>query len=75
MSLSGYDVRAPEPDDWREIGRLVEKYGDFSLGAADASVAVLANRLRTRLIVTLDRRHFGVIRNAAGHTFELLPTS
>ena len=34
---------------------------------------VLADRLRTRLILTTDRRHFGVVRNAAGQPFQLLP--
>lgn len=39
----------------------------------DASVAVLAERLRTDLIVTLDRRHFGAIRMSDGGSFRLLP--
>jgi hypothetical protein len=33
------------------IGSLVERYGDFPLGGNDASVAVLAERLGTDLIV------------------------
>ena len=72
-SLAEYDVRCPEPDDWKPIARLVEKYRELPLGGTDASVVVLANRLRTRLIVTTDRRHFGVLRDAAGRPFELLP--
>ena len=39
----------------------------------DASIAVLADRLDTDLIVTLDRRHFGAIRSPQGRTFRLLP--
>ena len=67
------DVRAPEPQDWKQIATLVHRYRDLPLGGADASLIVLANRLRTRLIVTLDQRHFRVVKNAAGQPFELLP--
>lgn len=72
-ALADLDVRAPEPEDWKEIAALVHKYRDLPLGGADASLVVLANRLRTRLIVTLDERHFRVVTNAAGQHFELLP--
>jgi uncharacterized protein len=41
-------------------------------GTADASVVALAERLDTRLIVTLDRRHFALVRGADGGSFELL---
>jgi uncharacterized protein len=73
-TLADFDVRAPEPSDWKRIGALVKQYADFALGGVDASVIVLAERLRTRLIITLDRRHFGAVRSAAGQSFELLPT-
>ncbi len=73
-ALADFDVRAPEPSDWIRIGALVNQYADFPLGGVDASVVVLAERLRTRVIITLDRRHFGAVRSAAGQPFELLPT-
>ena len=72
-SLADLDVRAPEPEDWRRISALVKRYRDLPLGGADASLAVLAERLGTNLIITLDRRHFGVLRNPAGNPYELLP--
>jgi len=74
-SLASFDVRAPEPDDWPRISALVEEYADFQLGGVDASVVVLAQRLRTRLIITLDRHHLGAIRDPAGHPFQLLPSN
>lgn len=73
-TLADFDVRVPEPSDWQRIGALVKQYADFPLGGVDASVIVLAERLRTRVIVTLDRRHFGAVRGATGRPFELLPT-
>ena len=72
-SLSGADVEAPAADDWPKIAALVEKYSDFPLGGTDASVAVLAERLGTDLIVTLDRRHFAALRMGDGKSFRLLP--
>ena len=72
-SLRNLDVEAPHPDDWPSIADLVERYADFPLGTVDASVAVLADRLDTDLIVTLDRRHFGVIRSPRGRSFRLMP--
>jgi predicted nucleic acid-binding protein len=71
--LNAVEVEGPRADDWPAIADLVERYGDFPLGTTDASVAVLADRLKTDLIVTLDRRHFAAIRSAAGHPYQLLP--
>ena len=67
------EVDAPTRDDWPLIANLVERYSDFPLGATDASVAVLAERLATDIIVTLDRRHFGALRMSHGRPFTLLP--
>jgi predicted nucleic acid-binding protein len=72
-SLSSIEVEAPSADDWAAIAGLVERYHDFPLGGTDASVAVLAERLGTDLIVTLNRRHFGAIRMSDGRPFRLLP--
>jgi len=72
-TLESMDVEAPAPEDWPAIAELVERYRNFPLGGTDASVAVLAERLGTKLIVTLDRRHFAAIRNSTGQPFDLLP--
>jgi len=71
--LSAVEVEAPSVEDWPAIANLVERYGDFALGGTDASVAVLAERLGTDVIVTLDRRHFGTLRMSNGRPFRLLP--
>ncbi|HET9875120.1 MAG TPA: VapC toxin family PIN domain ribonuclease [Mycobacterium sp.] len=52
---------------------IVEKYRDQRIGVADASNVVLADRYRTRTIVTLDRRHSTVLRPLGGGRFTLLP--
>ena len=71
--LKSLEVEAPEPEDWREIGSLVERYSDFPLGGTDASVVILAERLGTDLVITLDRRHFQAVRRRNGGAFRILP--
>lgn len=67
------EVEAPAADEWRRIAEYVEKYHDFPLGGTDASVIVLAERLETDVILTLDRRHFSAIRPRHTTAFRLLP--
>jgi predicted nucleic acid-binding protein len=56
----------------RALG-VVRRYRDQAIGVADASVVVLAERYATRTILTLDRRHFDVLRPLQGGRFRLLP--
>src|SRR5664280_2640498 len=48
-------------------------YGDLGIGLADASLVVLAARTATRLLLTLDERHFRAVRPQQGGAFRLLP--
>jgi uncharacterized protein len=52
---------------------IIEKYRDQDIGVADASMVVLADRYHTRRIVTLDRRHFDVLRPIGGGRFSVRP--
>lgn len=63
-------VTAP---DWLRIAELVAKYGDLPLGTVDASVVAMAERLGISTLVTLDRRHFGVVRPDHIDAFTLVP--
>lgn len=63
-------ISAPELDECRQV---VERYRDQEIGVADASLVVLARRYATRTILTLDRRHFEVVRPIGGGRFKLLP--
>lgn len=60
-------------DDVAKARAVIERYVDQSIGIADASNVVLASRYRTRILVTLDHRHFDVLRPLDGGHFELLP--
>jgi predicted nucleic acid-binding protein len=52
---------------------VVSQYRDQQVGVADASIVVLADRYRTRTLLTLDHRHFGVLRPLSGGRFRIVP--
>lgn len=52
---------------------VIERYSDLAIGLADASLVVLAHRYRTDRLLTLDHRHFRVVRSVSGRPFTLLP--
>jgi uncharacterized protein len=54
-------------------GELVERYRDLSLGLVDASVIVASEMLDEPKLVTLDRRHFSVVRPCHCEALRLLP--
>jgi uncharacterized protein len=62
-----------DEDDLMAARSVIDRYRDQEVGAADASLVVLADRHATRRILTLDRRHFDVLRPLGGGRFTLLP--
>jgi predicted nucleic acid-binding protein len=71
--LALFDVQAPLREEWERIADLVEQYAELPLGGCDASVVALAERLRTDLLISLDRRHFPVVRPRHCESLRLLP--
>lgn len=63
-------VTAPDVRDMRDV---VDRYRDLQIGLADASLVVLAARYRTDRLLSLDRRHFAVVRTTDGRPFSVLP--
>lgn len=59
--------------DLRRIAELVRTYRSLPLGAVDASIVTVAERTGSSTILTLDRRHFGVVRPRHADSFTLLP--
>lgn len=59
-SLAAEELRVEPvlPADYARMADLVVQYGDFPLGAADASVIAVAERLTCTRVATLDHRHF-----------------
>jgi predicted nucleic acid-binding protein len=52
---------------------VLDRFADLEIGLADASIVVLAERYRTRDVLTLDERHFRPLRTLDGHPFRLIP--
>lgn len=73
LSSGAFEHADITEDDIAKAVRVIERYRDQEIGVTDASLVILAARYRTRRILTLDRRHFTVLRLARGHSFELLP--
>lgn len=71
--ITELEIEPPSTEDWPRITELVEQYSDLHLGGTDASVVALAERLGATTIITLDRRHFSVVRPRHVDAFELLP--
>jgi len=55
------------------MAELVRAYADLPLGAVDASVIAVAERLNLADVATLDRRHFPVVRPRHVTALNLLP--
>lgn len=60
-------------EDLKQACAVIKTYGDQAVGVADASNVILAKRYRTLTIVTLDRRHFEVLRPISGNRFAVVP--
>jgi hypothetical protein len=73
LGSGAFEIPELTDADLTKATRVVERYRDQKIGIADASLVVLAARYRTRRILTLDRRHFTVVKPARGHPFDLLP--
>jgi hypothetical protein len=52
---------------------VIAEYGDHAIGIADASIVVIAARFETPRVLTLDHRHFDVLRTLDGKPFAVLP--
>lgn len=59
--------------DVAQAAAVVERYQHMSIGLADASLVVLAARYRTTRLLTLDERHFRVIKPLTANAFTILP--
>ena len=68
-----YRLEAFDTDDVRDAERVIGRYASLGIGLADASLVVLASRYGIRDVLTLDERHFRVLRATGGRSFRILP--
>jgi predicted nucleic acid-binding protein len=67
------DIVSPTADDLVRAAELVEQYADLPLGTTDACIVALAERLKITELVTLDQRHFNVVRPRHVEVLTLTP--
>ena len=73
LAGGAYELATMGTEDLAAASEVVDQYRDLGIGVADASLVVLAERYRTRTILTLDRRHFDVMRPLGGGHFDVVP--
>ncbi len=73
LAGGAYELASFGGADLEVAAKVVARYRDQSIGVADASIVVLADRFGTQDILTLDRRHFEVLRPLSGGRFNLIP--
>ena len=73
LSGGAWELPTIETADLRDACAVIDRYRDQDIGVAGASLVILAHRYRTDRLLTLDRRHFRVIRSTAGRPFTILP--
>jgi hypothetical protein len=69
----GATLVPPSQSSLARAGKLMAKYADLPMDYADASLVVLAEELRTKTVLTTDRRDFSVYRFRGRTRFEVLP--
>lgn len=73
VSSGAYVVDHLDEQNLQRCTEVIDRYRDQEIGLADASIVVMAERHRTRSVLTLDHRHFDVLRPLDGGRFQLLP--
>ncbi|WP_201297914.1 hypothetical protein [Nocardia sp. CY41] len=74
-SIADEEIELVDPTrtDLLRMAELVRKYADFPLGAVDAAVSAVAERLDVKEVATLFRRHFSAVRTNHPVPLRLLP--
>ncbi len=75
LSEGAWELPSFGQSDLRYACNVIERYQDQGIGVADASLVILAKRYRTDRLLTLDHRHFRMIRTVEGRPFTLLPAT
>lgn len=73
LASGAYELPALSAGELARAADVVDRYRDQKVGVADASLVVLAERYATKMILTLDRRRFGVLRPLTGGRFRVVP--
>jgi uncharacterized protein len=70
----GFGLESVTVADVARSAELIDQYADSDIGFVDASIVAVAERLAITRILTLDRRHFGLLRPRHCAYFTLVPS-
>jgi uncharacterized protein len=73
LATGPFRIEQLTASDLRRMADLVEQYAELGIGATDASLVAMGERLGIREIATIDHRHFSVVRPNHAQGFVLLP--
>lgn len=73
LAVGTFQVDCLSRTDLEQARAVVDRYRDLRIGLADASLVVLADRYRTRRILSFDERAFRAVNPLAGGAFTVLP--
>jgi len=73
LSGGAYVLPAFGAKDLSRAISVIKTYRDQDIGLTDASLVVLAEQFDTTEVLTLDRRHFDVVRPLTGGYFQVRP--
>ncbi len=73
VARGSYQLEEFSAADVREAADVITGHRDLGVGLADASIVVLSRRHGIIDLLTLDERHFRVLRGARDRPFRLLP--
>ena len=73
VAREAYRLAPFDAQDVDIAGKVISRYADLGIGLADASLVVLSQRYGVAKILTLDERHFRVLRGVNDTPFRLLP--
>lgn len=75
MQQPTWEMELVYAQDLARSSELLEQYADNQIDFVDTTVIAIAERLSIHQILTLDRRHFSVIRPRHITAFDLLPAT
>ncbi len=73
LASGAYQLESMSRRELADAHDVIIRYRDLDLDLADASLVVLAERFKTRRILTFDERHFRAVEPLQGGHFTLLP--
>ena len=73
LLTSPFELVQLTTEDFVTATKVIQKYQDLKIGITDASLIALASRFETNKVMTLDRRHFGVMKTISGKHLQIIP--